>query len=101
MNFFELPNPLPTEEMAEILHEDTTARVERIVSTGQASGWYNQAEAEYAAVLQGEARLEYEDGRLLHLKAGEGVFVPPHQKHRVAFTSAQPPCIWLCFFYKT
>ncbi|MFM8305920.1 MAG: cupin, partial [Microcystis aeruginosa] len=26
--------------------------------------------------------------------------IPPHQKHRVEFTSNNPPCIWLAIYYR-
>ena len=52
---------------------------------------------EYARMLlaQGQATLEYEGGRLLALNAGDSVLIPAHQRHRVVFTSREPPCIWL------
>lgn len=100
MNLYELPKPLPLEEYTEMLHAGDVVRIERIISTGQQSGWYDQDEAEYVALLQGNVKLEYGDGSLLYLKAGDTVFIPAYQKHRVAYTSAQPPCIWLCIFYK-
>jgi cupin 2 domain-containing protein len=47
------------------------------------------------ALLQGQAILEYGDGTRQTLLAGDHVFLPAHCRHRVAFTSQQPPCIWL------
>ncbi|NEO01320.1 MAG: cupin, partial [Moorea sp. SIO3I7] len=29
------------------------------------------------------------------LKPGDYLFIKAHQKHRVEYTSAEPPCIWL------
>lgn len=99
MNLFKLPAQLPEEELVETLLKTPGLRIERIVSTGQTSGWYNQAETEMVFLLQGLARLEYADGRTLALTAGDSVVLPAHQRHRVAYTSAQPPCVWLCVFY--
>jgi cupin 2 domain-containing protein len=46
-------------------------------------------------LLQGEAVLSYEDSSQIELKAGDYLFIPAHQKHRVEYTSVLPPCIWL------
>ena len=31
----------------------------------------------------------------IKLTAGDYLFIPAHQKHRVEYTSSRPPCIWL------
>ena len=98
-NLFSLPMPGP-EEQVDILVQGGPVRIEKIVSTGQASGWYNQTETEYVALLQGEATLEYENGRLLLMAAGDTLLIPSGEKHRVAKTSTDPPCVWLCVFYR-
>ncbi|MCL2059090.1 MAG: cupin domain-containing protein [Oscillospiraceae bacterium] len=74
-------------------------RIERIVSTGQVSGWYDQAETEFVALLEGAAEIEYEGGRRLALSRGDTLIIKPHERHKVAYTSSDPPCIWLCVFY--
>ena len=74
-------------------------RVERIVSHGQVTPegeWYDQNQDEWVAVLEGEARLQYADGRELRLGKGDCVFLPRHEKHRVSYTSS--PCFWLAVF---
>ena len=71
-------------------------RVERIVSHGQTTPegeWYDQEEDEWVAVLEGEARLRYEDGAEVLLRRGEHLFLPRHCRHRVVYTSC--PCLWL------
>jgi cupin 2 domain-containing protein len=45
--------------------------------------------------LQGEAELSYEDGSGIRLKAGDYLSIEAHQKHRVEYTTVNPPCIWL------
>ena len=75
-------------------------RVERIVSDGHISPpgfWYDQEEIEFAAVLKGNATLEFEN-ETLELKAGDWVIIPAHERHRVIYTSS--PCIWLTVFHK-
>lgn len=99
MNLFASP-PMPlSEELTEILAQGGSTRVERIVSTGQTTDWYDQTETEFVVVLQGEGDLEYKDGTVKKLKAGDWLVLPPHQRHRVCRTSANPPCIWLCVFW--
>lgn len=100
MNIFELP-PLPlTEELVTVLAENESVRVERIVSTGQTTHWYDQEENEYVMLLQGMAELEFDAHVTMALHKGDTITIPPHKRHRVAFTSAQPPCIWLCIFWE-
>lgn len=85
------------EEFFEILVGGASGlRVERIISQGQTTPeglWYNQEQDEWVLVLEGEARLEYENGAKIALGRGDSLFLPRHVKHRVAYTSA--PCIWL------
>ena len=99
-NLFHLP-PLPeNEELVTKLAQSDCVRIERIISTGQASGWYNQDESEFVALLQGEARLTWEDGATTALGAGDTLIIPPHKRHRVSHTSSNPPCVWLCVFWR-
>ena len=106
-NLFRLPSPLPgpeDDESVDILSRANDVRVERIVSTGQASPpgfWYDQDEEEWVALLSGEARLRYEDGSVLSLNAGDFLFIPAHVRHRIDSTSSESPCIWLAFFWKS
>ncbi len=92
--------PDPQKEVADLLLKNPHVRVERIVSTGQASPpgfWYDQEETEWVALLAGRAALELEDKTVL-LEAGDTYLLPAHCRHRVASTSAEPPCVWLCIF---
>lgn len=89
-----------TEHFSELLARPGL-RIERIVSTGQCSPanfWYDQAEGEWVAVLQGEAKLRFED-KVLHLKAGDYVDIPPHCRHRVDWTPTDQETVWLAVFY--
>lgn len=86
-------------EKIEDLFSGKSFRVERILSGGQVSSeWYNQEKEEWVCLLQGEAKLEYENGNILSLQKGDILFIPAHQKHKVIYTSEQ--CIWLCVFEK-
>lgn len=95
MNVLQIPQQLPDEELTELLLAGKT-RIERIVSSGQTSDWYDQTEDEWVCVLDGEAELEYADGSRVRLRAGDTAWLPAHLCHRVSYTSA--PCIWLCVF---
>lgn len=90
------------DEYLEILMSGASSslRVERIVSQGHKSPsdfWYDQNECEFAAVIQGSAVLEFEDGKLT-MNAGDWVIIPEHVRHRVDFTSEEPQCVWLTVF---
>jgi cupin 2 domain-containing protein len=102
-NIFEIEK-LP-EGQAEIIDEllkQPGVRIERIISNGQTTPpgeWYDQDEHEWVILLQGEATLEFEDGTTEILLRGSHKYLAPHQKHRVANTSSEPPCIWLALFF--
>jgi len=97
-NIFQLPFPLPPTEIVETLVQAGQFRIERIISTGQATPldqWYDQAQDEWVILLQGQARISYGDGREVALIAGDYLLIAAHEKHRVEETSVDPPCIWL------
>ena len=98
MNLLQLPTPLPGSELIEALIPDRGILIERIISSGQTTppgAWYDQERDEWVVLLQGRARLAWENGSELALEAGDWVFIPAHERHRVEYTSVQPPCIWL------
>jgi cupin 2 domain-containing protein len=78
-------------------------RIERIVSRGQASPpnvWYDQDQAEWVIVLAGSAGLRFEDESSVRaLRAGDYVNIPAHVRHRVEWTDAAQPTIWLAIHY--
>lgn len=97
-NLFTLPANLPNEEVFEQLATGAGIKIERIISTGQATPegeWYDQERDEWVALLQGEAVLLYKDGRRIVMRAGDYVFIPAHEQHRVESTTNNPACIWL------
>ena len=98
MNIFDLPTLPLTEELTTVLAEGGSVRIERIVSTGQVSGWYDQAETEFVVLLDGNAVVEFEDGKTVDMKKGDTLLIKPHECHRVSYTSSEPPCVWLCVF---
>ncbi|MBI1293266.1 cupin domain-containing protein [bacterium] len=98
MNFLDLPKgPLAEERFDEIVASGGL-RIERIVSAGHATApgeWYDQEWDEWVLVLQGEGRVELEDGTVHGLKAGDHLHLPAHCRHRVTQTSTEPPCVWV------
>ena len=102
-NIFEaIPAPGAGEHFAELLSRPHL-RIERIVSTGQASPdgfWYDQPHAEWIVVLSGEARLVFEDEAAARsLKRGDFVDIAAHRRHRVEWTHPQEPTVWLAVHY--
>jgi cupin 2 domain-containing protein len=86
--------------------EDITAllttpnvRIERIVSTGQASPpgfWYDQEETEWVVLLSGGAGLRFDsETEVRELKPGDYLHIPAHARHRVEWTHASEPTVWL------
>ena len=97
-NIFDLPSSLTNQELFESLVSADNILIERIISTGQTTPpgeWYDQDRDEWVILLQGSASLAYADGTDIKLTTGDYLFIPAHQKHRVEYTSSEPPCIWL------
>jgi cupin 2 domain-containing protein len=90
-------------EIAERLAGAGAARIERIVSQGQASPpgfWYDQDDAEFVTVLAGAARLQFEDGEIVELRSGDWIEIAMHRRHRVEWTDPETPTVWLTVFYR-
>ena len=88
---------LPNEIFTDLLKYQNI-KIEKIISTGQVTPIheiYDQPQAEWVILLQGEARLWLENTGGICLKSGDYLFIPAHQKHRVTYTSAKPPAVWL------
>ncbi len=99
--FTDLPANLP-DELPTTLLKAANIRIERIVSHGHVSPegfWYDQDEHEWVIVLQGAARLRFEDS-IVEMKPGDFVNIPAHKKHRVVWTTPDELTIWLAVFYK-
>ena len=93
---------LPRDAGAETITALLTApnvRIERIVSTGQASPpgfWFDQDFAEWVILLAGSAALAFEgEAAPRHLQPGDYVHIPAHARHRVERTNVGEPTVWL------
>lgn len=102
-NVFEnLPVDL-SQEVIERIASNPDVRIERIISRGHVTPegfWYDQSETEWVILLQGTAEIQFEgEAFVRHLRSGDHLVIPPHQRHRVVQTSLTPVAIWLAVFY--
>lgn len=89
------------EELIQAILSRPNLRIERIVSQGHASPegfWYDQPQHEFVLLLQGWARLRFED-QTVEMKPGSFLDIPAHRRHRVDWTSPDEPTIWLAVHY--
>lgn len=100
VNLFASPSEALPEEIVEELARGQGVRVERIVSRGHVSGWYDQVDHEWVALLAGEARLEFEGGEIRHLLPGDHLMIPAHRRHRVAWTTPERDSVWLAVHFQ-
>ena len=79
--------------------------LERIVSTGQstpAGEWYDQGKDEWVILLSGGAGLFFEgDEEVKVMRPGDYVFIPARRRHRVEWTDARVPTVWLALYYES
>ena len=101
--FADLPVAPEAAEHLDTLLAQPGLRIERIVSSGQASPagfWYEQQDAEWVAMLSGSASLRFEDESApRHLRAGDWLHIEPGRRHRVEWTDAATPTVWLAVHY--
>lgn len=93
-------NSLP-EEVFETIVDNASVRIERIVSQGHKSPddfWYNQAQNEWVLVIQGSAKIQFEE-KVISLNKGDYLNIPAHVRHRVLKTDSNELTIWLAIFY--
>lgn len=99
-----LPAEPQNEESVDVLMEAPGLRLERIVSTGQATPegeWYDQRWDEFVVLVSGAARLRIEgEDEDRALEAGDWVLLPAHCRHRVTWTQSKPPAVWLAVHYR-
>ena len=101
--FAALPPAGSAGEAFSTLLERPGLRIERIVSTGQASPpgfWYDQADDEWVVVLGGEALLRFADElEARRLRPGDFVAIAAHRRHRVDWTSPDQATVWLAIHH--
>lgn len=90
-------------EVFETILQTKSFRLERIVSTGQATQegeWYDQDTDEWVLLLKGEAgvRIEGKD-KIITLQTGDYTFLPAYKRHRVEWTAHDQETIWLALHF--
>ena len=100
----DLPDTVPG-EVTELLAGDAQVRIERIVSFGQASPpgfWYDQPTDEWVVVIEGRAGLRIEgEAQDVILGPGDFIHLPARTRHRVTWTRAGHPTVWLAVHMET
>jgi cupin 2 domain-containing protein len=99
----DLPGAVAEEQVVKLL-STPNVRIERIVSTGQASPigfWYDQEWSEWVVVLTGSARVLIDgeaEPRLL--QPGDFINIAAHDRHRVEWTDPAAPTVWLAIHHR-
>ena len=101
----DLPSRAMADEITDTIVDRPGLRIERIVSSGQATleeEWYDQASCEWVLVVAGAARLRIEgEPEDRDIAEGDWLLLPAHCRHRVTWTSETPPTIWLAVHFRT
>lgn len=96
--FADIPIALPAEQFDTLVNAGG-CRLERIISIGHTTPpgeWYDQSGDEWVILLQGQAGLRFADEDAARLLTpGDYVWIPAYCRHRVEWTSADPPAVWL------
>lgn len=99
--FDDVPEKSADEVVTELLTH-SGARIERIVSTGQATPPdtpYDQDHDEWLLLLAGAAGLWIEGENDITLRPGDCLMIRAHRRHRVTWTAADQPTIWLAIHF--
>jgi len=101
--FAGIPGTLAAEQLTALLTA-RNVRIERIVSRGHASPpdfWYDQPQAEWVIVLAGSAAIAFDgEASPRTLRRGDHLHIPAHARHRVVWTDANEPTVWLAVHYR-
>ncbi len=95
-----VPMSIPN-EIFETIISTPNIKIEKTISKGHKSEpgfWYDQDQSEWILILEGEARLQFED-KSICLALGDYFNIAPHQKHRIDWTTPEKETIWLAVFY--
>ncbi len=85
------------------LAESGACRIERIVSSGQATPageWLTGERHEFVLVVAGRARLSFAgEDTAVSLGPGDWVQIPARARHRVDWTDPDQPTVWLAVHF--
>jgi cupin 2 domain-containing protein len=102
INLFDgAPRTAPEEIFTELLRHGGV-RIERIISTGQATPAetpYCQSHDEWVLLLSGSAGLWIEADGEYSLRPGDYVLIAAGRRHRVTWTASSEPTIWLAIHF--
>jgi cupin 2 domain-containing protein len=102
INLFDgTPRAAPEEIVSVLLHYDGV-RIERIISTGQATpvdAPYCQEHDEWVLLLSGSAGLWIEADGEYSLRPGDCMMIAAGRRHRVTWTASGEPTIWLAIHF--
>lgn len=91
-------------EIFETLLKSDSFKLERIISSGQATPegeWLCQELDEWVILLSGKAGLSFEDEEcIIDLFPGDYIHIPANKRHRVEWTDKNQKTIWLALHYK-
>lgn len=99
MNLFETSHLTHEKEQSEEILREGTLLIEKLTSFGHptlSGDWYDQAQREWVALLEGSATLRFQDGRSIEMIKGDHIIIEPHEVHRVETVSFD--AIWLAVF---
>jgi cupin 2 domain-containing protein len=100
--FDDIPGALQAEEIRTLIAAGAL-RLVRIVSIGQATppgAWLDQADHEWVVLLKGSAGLRLDgEAAARTLSPGDHLLIPAHCRHRVEWTAADEPTVWLALHY--
>ena len=99
--FRDVPERSDAEAVATLLARPGV-RIERIVSTGQASPegfWYDQPADEWVMVVAGAAGLMIAGEPERRLGPGDYIHLPARCRHRVTWTDSERPTVWLAIHF--
>jgi cupin 2 domain-containing protein len=101
--FSEIPDST-IDEVFEILLRNDHFKLERIISSGQATPpgeWYDQDMNEWVILLSGSAGLLFEgEEEVSIMHPGEYVQIPAHKRHRIEWTDPEQKTVWLALHYE-
>ncbi len=103
-NIFSKISSFLQDEVSETLLKAEQFRLERIVSSGQATprgGWFDQGTNEWVILLSGSAGLRFDDSEEVYaMHPGDYIHIPAHKRHRVEWTDPEQKTVWLALHYK-
>jgi cupin 2 domain-containing protein len=102
-NIFSKISDLVKGEIFETLLKTEHWKLERIISSGQATPpgqWYDQPTDEWVILLKGSAGLLFEGQKeVMVLYPGDYVHILAHRRHRVEWTDGEQKTVWLALHY--